>query len=55
MVNNIPKNILNDIISSIPTKRLGKPNEICDIIDLLLDKDYITGENININGGLYMR
>jgi acetoacetyl-CoA reductase len=55
MVNNIPDNILTKIISDIPAKRLGKPEEICDIINLLMDNNYITGETINMNGGLYMQ
>ena len=55
MTNKIPETILNNIISNIPSKRLGKPKEICDVINLLLENNYINGETININGGLYMQ
>ena len=55
MTDNIPENILNNIISNIPSKRLGSPEEICDVVNLLLENNYINGETININGGLYMK
>jgi len=36
--------------------RLGKVNEIAEVVSFLASKDaaYITGETINVNGGLYM-
>lgn len=54
MTSNIPTNVLNKIVNNIPIRRLGEKDEICGVIDLLLSNKYITGENININGGLYM-
>ena len=44
------------IISAIPLSRMGSAKDIADIT-LYLASDsasYITGENINVNGGLYM-
>ena len=44
------------IISAIPLSRMGSAKDIADIT-LFLASDsasYITGENINVNGGLYM-
>lgn len=44
------------IISAIPLSRMGSAQDIADIT-LFLASDsasYITGENINVNGGLYM-
>ena len=44
------------IISAIPLSRMGTAKDIADIT-LFLASDsasYITGENINVNGGLYM-
>lgn len=40
-------------LSRIPLKRWGETNEIADLIIFLLSKksNYITGENINIDGG----
>ncbi|QJC33579.1 SDR family oxidoreductase [Enterobacteriaceae endosymbiont of Donacia provostii] len=49
------KNYIN-IISKIPSKRFGKPQEIADAVTFLASEkaSYITGEILNINGGLYM-
>ena len=44
------------IVSAIPLSRMGSSKDIADIT-LFLASDsasYITGENINVNGGLYM-
>ena len=38
-----------------PLGRLGEPEEVCDVVNLLLENDYFNGETININGGLYMK
>ncbi|MDD6214288.1 MAG: 3-oxoacyl-[acyl-carrier-protein] reductase [Firmicutes bacterium] len=45
-----------DIISSIPMKRMAKPEEIANLAAFLADdtSDYITGEVIRIDGGLAM-
>lgn len=44
------------IASSIPLNRLGQPREIAAAVGFLASKgaDYITGETIHVNGGLYM-
>ena len=42
--------------SMVPLKRMGKVEEIADLIFFLVSdqSDYITGQNININGGNFM-
>ena len=41
-----------DIISKIPLKRTGKPEDIAKAVKFLIeDGQYITGQNINIDGG----
>lgn len=47
---------MNDIISMIPLGRLGEPSDIAFLCVFLASKrcGYMTGENVNINGGLYM-
>jgi acetoacetyl-CoA reductase len=50
----IPANILEGIISKIPVKRLGKPSEIAEAVLFLINSEYITGQCINVNGGVYM-
>lgn len=53
MVDNIPDNILQNIINQIPVGRLGTPHEIARAVCFLISKDsgFITGETISINGG----
>ena len=41
-------------ISFGPSKRMGKLNEITNVIDMLINNDYITGETINIDGGRHL-
>jgi len=45
-----------EILAQIPLKRFGEPEEIADVILFLAsDKSsYITGANINVNGGQVM-
>ena len=46
-----------DFLSSqIPLGRLGKPNEIAEVVNFLSSEqaNYITGQTIHVNGGLYM-
>ena len=45
----------NEILASIPMKRIGNEKDIVSIIDYLLTKNtYMTGRNINIDGGKYL-
>lgn len=49
MIHNVDKNI----IDFIPCKRLGKPEEVAEVVFFLGDKaTYINGEVINISGGM---
>ncbi|PAE43624.1 3-oxoacyl-ACP reductase [Neobacillus sp. YX16] len=55
MVQAIPEKVLAGIVEKVPQKRLGKPEEIArGVVFLCKDGDYITGQQLNINGGLYM-
>lgn len=54
MTSKIDPKILNDIINTIPLKRLGNPQDISNLIEYLLTKNkYMTGSIIDINGGMY--
>lgn len=51
----IPGDMLDQIKSRIPMQRFAEPAEIAKAAAFLIcDADYITGQQININGGLYM-
>lgn len=53
MVKEIPDHILEGIISNIPVKRLGRPEEIARAVIFLIDEKsgFITGETLSVNGG----
>ncbi|MEN6616161.1 MAG: 3-oxoacyl-[acyl-carrier-protein] reductase [Syntrophorhabdus sp.] len=44
------------MFGAIPLKRLGEPEDVANVVYFLLShySGYITGEVINVNGGLYM-
>lgn len=55
MVAAMPEKVLEAVVSKVPQKRLGKPEDIArGVVYLCQDGDYITGQQLNINGGLYM-
>lgn len=51
----VPSDILEKRISSINLKRMGEPEEVCDLIAFLLSdlSSYITGQTIRIDGGMF--
>jgi 3-oxoacyl-[acyl-carrier protein] reductase len=44
-----------ELIKMIPVNRFGEAEEVADLVGFLTSKKagYITGEVININGGIY--
>lgn len=56
MLKKMPQNVLDQIIAQVPVKRLGKPEEIANLVAFLADENsgFITGADISINGGLHM-
>lgn len=50
MVAGLPK----DIASRIPMRRMGSPDEAGRLAVLLAQSDFITGQTLNPNGGLYL-
>ena len=44
------------IISKIPSNRLGEPSDVANVAAFLSSEmsDYITGETIHVNGGMYL-
>jgi acetoacetyl-CoA reductase len=52
MVAKVPEEVLDKIRAMIPLRRLGKPEEIAKAVAFLVsDADYVTGQEIAINGG----
>lgn len=56
MVQNIPEKVMQKILDQIPLGRLGEPEEVAKLVCFLASDgaNYITGQVININGGVYM-
>jgi len=55
MTDKIPADRLEQIKEKVPMHRLALPEEIAKAAAFLIcDGDYITGQQININGGIYM-
>jgi acetoacetyl-CoA reductase/3-oxoacyl-[acyl-carrier protein] reductase len=55
MLAKVPEEVQAKIRSRIPLGRFGKPEEIAKaVLFLAADGDYITGQQINVNGGVYM-
>ena len=56
MTEKIDEKFKEIIISKIPSARLGEPEDIANAVLFLASKqsDYINGETLHVNGGLYM-
>jgi len=56
MLAEVKEDVLNSIIAEIPVGRLGYPKEIADAVAFLAspDSSFITGANLDVNGGQYM-
>lgn len=54
MTKNLPEEHKNMILSRIPLKRMGTPEEIAQVVGFLATSGtYITGTVIHVNGGMY--
>ena len=56
MVQAVPEKVLESIISQIPVGRLGRGDEIADMVAFLAGEHagYVTGSTLSLNGGQYM-
>tara|TARA_Y100001970_G_scaffold133688_1_gene164710 strand:+ start:1284 stop:2033 length:750 start_codon:yes stop_codon:yes gene_type:complete len=47
---------VDSLLAQIPLRRLGKPEEIASVVRFLVSEkaNYITGETIHVNGGMFM-
>lgn len=56
MIMDIPEKVRESIRETIPVKRYGTPEEIARLVTFLADQEsgFITGANIDINGGQFM-
>jgi acetoacetyl-CoA reductase len=55
MLAKVPPEVQDQIKARIPMGRFGDPDEVAKVVVFVAaDGDYITGQQININGGIYM-
>ena len=56
MTSSLAEAQVESLLNQIPLGRLGKPEEIASLIGFLVSQDanYITGETIHVNGGMFM-
>jgi 3-oxoacyl-[acyl-carrier protein] reductase len=56
MTKELGEDIKNTLLASIPLSRLGQAEEIAHTVSFLASDGaaYITGENIHVNGGMFM-
>ena len=56
MTDKLSDKVKEDMLDRIPLKAFGKPEDVAEtVLFLVSDKaNYITGQNIHVNGGMYM-
>jgi 3-oxoacyl-[acyl-carrier protein] reductase len=56
MTSSLPEKQTEALLAKIPLSRLGKATEIASVVGFLTSEKagYITGETVNVNGGMYM-
>jgi acetoacetyl-CoA reductase len=56
MTESMDSAVLESIVAQIPVGRMGKPQEIADIVAFLASENagFITGSTVTANGGQYM-
>ena len=56
MVTNLTEEVQQTLLAKIPLGRFGKPEEVAKLCRFLVSEgEYITGAQININGGMYLQ
>ena len=56
MTKKLPDASREALLTSVPLGRFGSPAEVAEVVNFLVGDTgaYITGENIHVNGGMYM-
>jgi 3-oxoacyl-[acyl-carrier protein] reductase len=56
MTNALPELVKEELLKRIPMKRLGRVEDVAEVVAFLASDsaNYITGQTIHVNGGMYM-
>lgn len=54
MTDALSDKVKKTMLSHIPLKRFGQVEEISSVVDFLITNRYITGQVIEVNGGLHI-
>ena len=56
MTENLPDNVKQAMLDRIPMKRMGTPQDIANVVAFLASDEaaYVTGQTLNVNGGMLM-
>lgn len=56
MTDALPDMVREEMLKRIPMKRMGKVEDVAEVVSFLASDaaNYITGETIHVNGGMYM-
>jgi len=57
MTHNLDEEVLRKMIDTIPLGRVGKPEDVAAVVSFLASEnaDYITGQVVNVDGGMVMQ
>ena len=53
LTQNLPEKVIKNLIEAQPTKKIGKPRDIANVVSFLLsdESNFITGQIIHVDGG----
>ena len=55
MLAKVPDDLQAALMARIPMRRFAEPEEVAKaVVFLVADGDYVTGQQLNVNGGIYM-
>ena len=52
--NLVPGEVPSELLAEVPFYRVAQPGELLGVTDMILTTPYLTGVNINIDGGLLL-
>ncbi|MEY2962755.1 MAG: 3-oxoacyl-[acyl-carrier-protein] reductase [Bacteroidota bacterium] len=54
MLHDVPEPLLDEVLKGIPAGQFGRPEQVADLIHMLVQSEYTTGQTLHVNGGQWM-